>query len=53
MLESIGATDRHVRLVVRANGVVVGLVGAVAGFVLGLVIWLAYRPKASSKARTT
>ena len=28
MLESIGATDRHVRLVVRANGVVVGLVGA-------------------------
>jgi putative ABC transport system permease protein len=44
MLESIGATDRHVRLVVRANGVVVGLVGAVAGFMLGLVIWLAYRP---------
>ncbi len=44
MLESTGATDRHVRLVVRANGTVVGLVGAVAGLVLGLVVWLAYRP---------
>jgi putative ABC transport system permease protein len=44
MLESTGATDRHVRLVVRANGTVVGLVGALAGFVLGLVLWLAYRP---------
>ncbi|MBO0715197.1 MAG: hypothetical protein J2P59_10605, partial [Acidimicrobiales bacterium] len=44
MLESTGATDRHVRLVVSANGAVVGLVGALAGFVLGLVVWLAYRP---------
>ncbi|HEX4219483.1 MAG TPA: FtsX-like permease family protein [Acidimicrobiales bacterium] len=50
MLESIGATDRHVRLVVRANGVVVGLVGAVAGFVLGLVVWLAYRPSLEQSA---
>src|SRR6202034_4149259 len=44
MLESTGATDRHVRLVVSANGTVVGLVGAVLGFALGLVVWLAYRP---------
>ena len=44
MLESTGATDRHVRLVVRANGVVVGIVGAVLGLVLGLAAWLAYRP---------
>ncbi len=44
MLESMGATDRNVRLVLRANGVIVGAVGAVAGFALGLVIWLAYRP---------
>ena len=28
MLASLGATDRNVRLVVRANGVVVGVVGA-------------------------
>ncbi len=44
MLESTGATDRHVRLVISANGTVVGFVGAVLGFVLGLVTWLAYRP---------
>jgi putative ABC transport system permease protein len=44
MLESTGATDRHVRLVISANGTVVGLVGAILGFLLGLGIWLAYRP---------
>ena len=44
MLASLGATDRNVRLVVRANGVVVGVVGAITGAALGLVIWLAYRP---------
>jgi putative ABC transport system permease protein len=44
MLESIGATDKNVRLVMRANGVIVGAVGALAGFVLGLGLWLAYRP---------
>ncbi|HLX78127.1 MAG TPA: FtsX-like permease family protein, partial [Acidimicrobiales bacterium] len=44
MLESTGATDRHVRLVVSANGTIVGVVGAILGFVLGLVVWLAYRP---------
>ena len=44
MLESMGATDRNVRLVLRANGVIVGAVGAVVGFALGLVAWLAYRP---------
>jgi len=44
MLESTGATDRHVRLVISANGTVVGVAGAILGFVLGLVVWLAYRP---------
>jgi len=44
MLESMGATDRNVRLVLRANGVIVGAVGALLGFALGLVAWLAYRP---------
>ncbi len=44
MLESTGATDRHVRLVVSANGAVVGAVGAILGFVLGLIVWLLYRP---------
>ena len=44
MLESMGATDRNVRLVLEANGVIVGVVGAVLGFALGLVLWLVYRP---------
>ena len=50
MLESTGATDRHVRLVVRANGTVVGVVGAILGFGLGLVVWLAYRPRLEQSA---
>jgi putative ABC transport system permease protein len=44
MLESMGATDRNVRLVLEANGVIVGVVGAIVGFALGLVLWLVYRP---------
>ena len=44
MVESMGATDRNVRLVLEANGVIVGVVGAIVGFVVGLVLWLAYRP---------
>ncbi|MCU1491408.1 MAG: hypothetical protein JWM85_2813 [Acidimicrobiaceae bacterium] len=43
MLEATGATDRHVRLVVCANGTAVGVVGAIFGFILGLVLWFAYR----------
>jgi putative ABC transport system permease protein len=44
MLESLGATDANVRLVVRANGAAVGVVGAVLGAVLGFVLWALYRP---------
>jgi putative ABC transport system permease protein len=44
MLQSLGATDQHVGLVVRANGAIVGIVGAVVGTILGLAAWLAYRP---------
>jgi putative ABC transport system permease protein len=50
MLGAVGATDKNVRRVVRANGAVVGLVGAVLGFVLGLAAWLAYRPHAEASA---
>jgi putative ABC transport system permease protein len=50
MLEALGATDRNVRLVVRANGVVVGVVGALAGLIAGLAVWLAYRPTAEQSA---
>ncbi len=50
MLGALGATDRNIRLVVRVNGVLVGVVGAVAGVVLGLAVWLAYRPSLESSA---
>jgi putative ABC transport system permease protein len=50
MLGALGATDRNIRLVVRANGVLVGVVGALAGAVLGLAVWLAYRPRLESSA---
>ncbi len=50
LLAAQGATDRNIRLVVRANGVLVGILGAVAGFVLGLAAWLAYRPSVETDA---
>ena len=50
MLGALGATDTNIRLVVRVNGVLVGVVGALAGTVLGLAVWLAYRPRLESSA---
>jgi len=50
MLAAQGATQANIRLVVRANGVATGVVGAVAGFVLGMAAWLAYRPQAQASA---
>ena len=43
MLGSIGASDRHVRLVMLANGAVVGATAATAGTLVGLAGWFAYR----------
>jgi putative ABC transport system permease protein len=50
MLGALGATDRNIRLVVRSNGVLVGVAGALAGAVLGLAGWLAYRPHLESSS---
>jgi putative ABC transport system permease protein len=50
MLGALGATDRNIRLVVRANGVIVGVIGAVFGLVLGLLAWLVYRPSMEASA---
>ena len=44
MLSTIGATERHLRLVMIANGLAVGVIGALAGAVLGLAAWFAYVP---------
>ena len=50
MVGALGATDKHIRLVVRANGGVAGVVGTLVGAALGLVVWLAYRPRIESSA---
>jgi putative ABC transport system permease protein len=48
MLGSLGATDRHVRLVMLANGAAVGASAAVLGTVIGLAAWLAFVPTLQS-----
>jgi putative ABC transport system permease protein len=50
MLAAQGATQSSIRLVVIANGVATGVMGAVAGFALGLVAWIAYRPHVQASA---
>jgi putative ABC transport system permease protein len=50
MLGAQGATSRHIGLVVRANGVATGVVGALAGFALGFGCWLVYRPSVESSS---
>jgi putative ABC transport system permease protein len=44
ILSAIGATERNLRLVMIANGLVVGVAAALAGAVLGFAAWLAYVP---------
>jgi putative ABC transport system permease protein len=41
MLAAIGATQKHLRLVLLANGAVVGAIGALLGTIVGLGLWLA------------
>ncbi|HEX3623408.1 MAG TPA: FtsX-like permease family protein, partial [Acidimicrobiales bacterium] len=48
MLASLGATDRHVRLVMLADGAAVGVMGALAGAVAGLAAWFALTPTLQS-----
>jgi putative ABC transport system permease protein len=44
MLAAIGATEKHLRLVLLWNGAVVGAIGALIGTVAGLALWLAIAP---------
>jgi putative ABC transport system permease protein len=44
MLAAIGATERHLRLVMITGGLAVGVAGALAGAVLGFAAWFAYVP---------
>ena len=50
MLTAMGATDRDVKLVMLANGAIVGAVGALAGTAIGLAGWIAYAPSYSVDA---
>ncbi|MGI8449820.1 MAG: FtsX-like permease family protein, partial [Streptosporangiaceae bacterium] len=50
MLGSLGAADRHVRLVMTANGAIAGLTGTMAGAAAGFAAWFAYRPSLEASA---
>jgi putative ABC transport system permease protein len=50
MLSALGATDRNVRLVMVANGAIVGVVGALIGAALGFAVWVPYAPHLASSA---
>jgi putative ABC transport system permease protein len=44
MLSALGATEPNVRLVMVANGAIVGIVGTLIGAALGFGAWFAYAP---------
>jgi putative ABC transport system permease protein len=44
MLAAIGATQKHLRLVLMANGGIVGAIAAVCGTIVGLALWVAVAP---------
>lgn len=48
MLGAIGASHRHIRLVLLADGAVIGAVGALAGAVVGVAGWIALSPRLES-----
>ncbi len=50
MISALGATDRHVRLVMAASGAVVGALATLAGVVTGLLLWFAYAPRLQASA---
>lgn len=50
MISALGATDRHVRLVMAANGAVVGTLATLAGAAGGLLLWFAYAPHLQASA---
>ena len=51
MLAAIGATERHQRLVMVANGAIVGAVASVMGAAIGIAVWLVSAPAIETAAR--
>ena len=50
MVSALGATDRNVRLVMIANGAVVGVVATLVGAMIGFGLWFAYVPHLQASA---
>jgi putative ABC transport system permease protein len=44
MLAAVGATQKHIRLVLLTNGAVVGAIAAIIGTVAGLALWVISAP---------
>jgi putative ABC transport system permease protein len=50
MLSSLGATERNVRMVMVANGFVIGMAAVIVGAVIGFGAWFAYVPRLQASA---
>jgi putative ABC transport system permease protein len=48
MLSAVGATQKHLRLVLLTNGALVGTIAALTGTVVGLGLWLLFAPSLES-----
>jgi putative ABC transport system permease protein len=48
MLAAIGATQKHLRLVLLTNGALVGTIAALVGTVAGLGLWIVFAPTLES-----
>jgi putative ABC transport system permease protein len=48
MLAAVGGTQKHVRLVLIANGAIVGAIAAVMGTAVGLAAWVVFTPTLES-----
>ena len=53
MLAAVGATDRHLKLVLLVHGAIIGVIASVAGAILGLAGWftLAHRLERAAEHR--
>ena len=48
MLAAVGATEKHLRLVLLTNGAVVGTIAAFIGTIAGLALWVVFAPTLES-----
>jgi putative ABC transport system permease protein len=48
MLAAIGATQKHLRLVLLTNGAVVGVIAAILGTIVGAALWVIFAPTLES-----